>query len=172
MTEQVYEELKRIAAAQLRREQHAWTLQPTALVHEAYLSLAGGALKPNDRAHFLAIAARAMRQVLVHHARSRNAEKRGGGAQRVTLHEDLAGAAESNSEAAADVEALHEALEALERTDARKARIVELRFFGGLTEAETAQAMGLSVPTVAREMRVARALLLHLLRGGTAPEGR
>jgi DNA-directed RNA polymerase specialized sigma24 family protein len=86
----------------------------------------------------------------------------------VTLHEHLAGA----DAAAADVQALHDALDELERIDARKARIVELRFFGGLTEAETAQAMELSVPTVAREMRVARALLLHLLGGkGDAAEG-
>ncbi|MDZ7637551.1 MAG: ECF-type sigma factor [Bryobacterales bacterium] len=169
MSELVYGELKRIAAAQLRRERAGHTLQPTALVHEAYLSLAGGELGFESRTHFLAVAARAMRQILVHHARSRNAAKRGSGAQRVTFHDDLF----ATGDDATHVEALHEALEELERADPRKGQIVELRFFGGLTEAETAEALGLSVPTIAREMRVARALLLqHISRTAPAPGGR
>lgn len=163
MSERVYVELKRIAAAQLRRERPGHTLQPTALVHEAYLNLAGSGLRFESRAHFLAIAARSMRQVLVHHARNRNAAKRGQGAQRVTLDDSLV----VSNDGAAEVEALDDALRALEESDPRKSHILELRFFGGLTEAEVAEVLGISVATVSRETRLARALLLRSLHAGS-----
>lgn len=166
MTDLVYVELKRIAAAHLRRETPGHTLQATALVHEAYLSLADADLSFESRAHFLAIAAKAMRRILVHHARTRNAAKRGGAAQRITFHEDLA----ALNDGSAEVEALDEALKELERIDPRKSQVIELRFFGGLTEPEAAEVLGISVATVNREMRVARALLLQTMKGEAPPQ--
>lgn len=156
----VYAELRRIAAACLRRERPGHTLQATALVHEAYLRL----LKDQDlsfqnRAHFLGIAARAMRQILVEHARARDAAKRGGERHRITLDEAVA--ATGNQEV--DVLAVHEALERLAALDAQHARLVELRFFGGLTNEEAAEALGVSVATVKRSWAVARAWLFREL---------
>ncbi len=159
MTEQVYAELRRVAAAYLRRERPGQTLQPTALVNEAYVRLAGQHPRFENRAHFCAIAANAMRQILVERARARHAKKRGGGAARVTLNEGLAAA----PEATVDLSALDEALERLAALDAQQARIVELRFFGGLSVEETAEVMGISPATVKRHWAVARAWLAREL---------
>jgi RNA polymerase sigma factor (TIGR02999 family) len=159
MTEEVYGELRRVAAAYLRRERPGQTLQPTALVNEAYVRLAGQHPRFQNRAHFCAIAANAMRQILVESARARHARKRGGGAPRVTLDEGLAAAPEST----VDLAALDEALERLAALDAQQARIVELRFFGGLSVEETADALGISPATVKRHWAVARAWLAREL---------
>lgn len=156
----VYDELRRLAASYLRRERAGHTLQPTALAHEAWIRLVDATrVEWRDRAQFLAIAARSMRQILVDHARTRDAIKRGGAHDRVTLSRvegftpgpDL------------DVLALEEALEALEALDPRKARIVELRFYGGLTAKEAASALGVSETTVENEWRFARAWLANRL---------
>ena len=165
----VYAELRRIAAREMRRERPGRTLQTTALVHEAYLRLLKDAsLSFENRAHFLGIAARAMREILIEHARGRAARKRGGGAVRLTL-DDLAAPVAAPS---IDVLALDEALERLARLDARHARVVELRYFGGLSVEETASAMNLSPATVKRAWTLARAWLFRELKGeAAAPAG-
>jgi RNA polymerase sigma factor (TIGR02999 family) len=152
----VYGELRRIARRYMRHERPGQTLNATALVHEAYLRL----FKDQDvsfqnRAHFLGIAARSMRQILVEHARARDADKRGGERRRITLDERVAATASRDI----DLLALDEALERLARLDERHARIVELRFFGGLTNEETAAALDISPATVKRAWTVARAWL-------------
>jgi RNA polymerase sigma factor (TIGR02999 family) len=156
----VYDELRRQARAALRREGIGHTLQPTALVHEAYLRLAGGRPGPwRSRGEFFGIAARCMRQVLVDTARTRQAAKRGGGAQAVTLGDADAVAAGSDGAgeiAGVDVLALDAALERLAALDPEQARVVELRYFTGLTIDETAAALGISAATVSREWSVAR----------------
>jgi RNA polymerase sigma-70 factor, ECF subfamily len=156
----VYNELRKIAADHLEQERIGHTLQPTALVHEAYLRLVGPAdMGWKNRAHFFGAAAQAIRRILVDHARSRNRLKRGGGAERTAL-QDI--------EAPADVDVLdlHESLERLARIDEAKARVVELRFFGGLTLEETADVLGISVPTVSRHWEFARAWLhKDMMRG-------
>jgi RNA polymerase sigma factor (TIGR02999 family) len=152
----VYEQLHRIAARYLRDEHDAPTLQPTALVHEAYMRLVQQQLPDwESRAHFIGVAAYLMRQLLVEHARRNNTRKRGPGRQSVSLNEALSFAAES-SEAVLDLDA---ALQSLAAFDERKSRIIELRFFGGMTIAEVAAAMDLSVATVGREQRLAEAWL-------------
>jgi RNA polymerase sigma factor (TIGR02999 family) len=152
----VYGELRKIARRHLRGERHDHTLEATALVHEVYLRLSGGAeLHWNDRVHFYAVAAQMMRRVLVDHARSRDAAKRGGSVVKVSLDEARDPAVEN----VPDVVALDDALKSLEALDPRKSRIVELRFFGGLTLEETAAVLGISVPTVVKETRLARAWL-------------
>ena len=152
----VYADLRAIAERSLRRERRDHTLQPTALVHEAYLRLVDQADQDwQNRAHFLAIAATAMRRVLVHHAEKRGAEKRGGGAGRVTLFEG----ASVFEERAEDLLVLDEALDRLGAFDAEKCRIVELRFFAGLSEAEAADVLGVSTRTVERGWRLAKAWL-------------
>ncbi len=156
----VYAELRRIAGRYVRRERAGHSLQATALVHEAYLRL----LKDEDlsfesRAHFLGIAARSMRQILVEHARARDAEKRGGERRRITLDEGVA----SGGAVDVDLLALDEALERLAAQNGEHARIVELRFFGGLTNEETAAALGISPATVKRAWAVARAWLFREL---------
>ena len=162
----VYDELRRLAASYLRRERPGQTLQPTALVHEAYLRLMKD--RPDrwqNRAHFCAIAAHSMRQILIERARARGAQKRGGAQPRVTLDEALVpGQAPS-----VDLVALDEALERLERLDPEQARLVELRFFGGLTIEETAEAMDISPATVKRHWTVARAWLARELADQPAP---
>ena len=161
----VYQELRRLAASYLRRERAGQTLQPTALVHEAYLRLMKD--KPNrwqNRAHFCAIAAHSMRQILIERARARDALKRGGGGARVTLDDALV----AGGERTIDLVALDEALERLAAIDAEQARLVELRFFGGLTVEETAEAMDISPATVKRHWAIARAWLARELEG-TAP---
>jgi RNA polymerase sigma factor (TIGR02999 family) len=156
----VYAELRRVAARALRGERQGHTLQPTALVHEAYVKLLGQQTPWQDRAHFLGCAARIMRNLLVDHARARRAEKRGGAGLTVTLGEGLA------IEAARDLDvlALHEALEQLAALDARQARVVELRYFGGLSVEETAEVLDVSQATVYAEWAVARAWLRRRLR--------
>jgi RNA polymerase sigma factor (TIGR02999 family) len=152
----VYDELRRIAGRYMRRERPGQTIQATALVHEAYLRLLKDRAKDwHTRAHFVGIAANAMRQILVERARARHAAKRGGGGERVTIDEG----AVAGPSAPVDVEALDEALERLAALDARQARIVELRFFGGLTVEEAADVVGISPATLKRDWTVARAWL-------------
>ena len=155
----LYNELRRLARAYMRGERSAQTLQATALVHEAYLRLAQSDPVWTDRRHFVAIAARSMRQILVERARARGAQKRWGGMNRVTLSETLVGAAHED----AMLPALDEALSRLERIDPEQARLVELRYFVGLSNEETAEALGLSVATVKRRWALARAWLFREL---------
>ena len=164
----VYEELRSLAAAYLRRERTGHTLQPTALVHEVYLRLAGAANADwRGRAHFLAVAAKAMRNTLVNHALARKAAKRGGGAERVLL----SGVAIASSRGEVDSLALHEALERLMALDGRKGRVVEMRFFGGLTSEEIAHVLGVSLSTVEADWRMARAWLALELEDDSVGEG-
>lgn len=158
---EAYAELRRIAGAYMRRERPGQTLQPTALVHEAYVRLARQHPRFENRAHFCAIAARAMRQILVERARARHADKRGGGAIRITLDDQLGAAAPA---AEVDLVAVDEALTRLAAIDQRQARIVELRFFAGLNVEETAAALELSPATVKRDWSVARAWLARELQ--------
>jgi RNA polymerase sigma factor (TIGR02999 family) len=152
----VYAELRRQAERQLRRESAGHTLQPTALVHEAYLRLVDQReAKWEGRSQFFGVAAQLMRRILVDHARGRGAAKRGGGAARVTLAEGSAEAAEGE----VDVLALDEALTRLATLDARQARVVELRYFAGLGVEEVAQVLDVSPATVKREWTMARAWL-------------
>jgi RNA polymerase sigma factor (TIGR02999 family) len=158
----VYDELRRIARNQVRRERPNQTLQPTALVHEAWLRLmASRNLSPDNRAHFLGIAANAMRQILVERARARNAQKREGGRHRLTLDEGMLREAGKPI----DVEALDEALTRLAETEPEYARIVELRFFAGLTVEEAAEALEMSPATLKRRWSLAKAWLLRELEG-------
>jgi RNA polymerase sigma-70 factor, ECF subfamily len=155
----VYDELHRQASRAMRRENGEITLQATALVHEAYLRLVDQRrVEWRNRAHFFGIAAQAMRRVLVDAARARHAEKRGGGMQQVTLI-DAQHAVPGEEAQDVDVLALHEALERLAMLDPDQARLVELRYFGGLTIEETAEALGVSPATTKREWAVARAWL-------------
>jgi RNA polymerase sigma factor (TIGR02999 family) len=159
----LYEELRRLAASFLQRERPGHTLQPTALVHEALLKCSRWpGVDTLDKPTFVATAARAMRIVLVDHARRKRAEKRGGGRPGVPLDAAMALYEESVS----DLVALDEALERLGALDPQLARIVELRFFGGLTEAEIAADLGVSHRTVTRAWRFARVWLAHELGGG------
>ena len=159
----LYDELRGLAAAFLRRENPAHTLQPTALVHEAFLRLVDQTrVQWKGRTHFLAIAARTMRRILVDHARGRLREKRGGDRVRVTLQAELALSPDRDE----DVLALHEALEKLHQLDERQARIVELRFFGGLNVAEVAEVLGVSKRTVENDWTMVRAWLKRELGGG------
>jgi RNA polymerase sigma factor (TIGR02999 family) len=161
----VYDELRRLARGYLARERCDHTLQATALVHEAYLRLIDQRqVDWTNRAQFLGVAAVMMRRILVNHARGRAADKRGGGAERVPL-----GLADDIGTApTVDLLAVHEALHELEATDARKSRIVELKFFGGLTTAEIAEVMGLSPATIERDWSFARAWLYDALAGQEA----
>ena len=160
----VYDELRRLARAYLGRERRNHTLQATALVHEAYLRLIDQRqVDWKNRAQFVGVAAVMMRRILVNHARGRAADKRGGEAERVTL--SLAHIGEAPS---VDLIAVHEALDTLAAIDARKSRIVELKFFGGLTTAEMAQVMELSPATIEREWNFSRAWLYDVLAGGAA----
>ena len=153
----VYADLRRVAAGYMRRESPGHALQPTALVHEAYVRLIDQKqVKWRNRAHFFGVAAGLMRRILVDNARRRRAEKRGGGWERVTLAGDEA-ATDSHKEI--DVLALHEALERLAGFDPQQERIVELRYFGGLTIEETAEVVGISTATVVREWTIAKAWL-------------
>jgi RNA polymerase sigma factor (TIGR02999 family) len=157
---QVYAELRRQAERAMRREDGGHTLQATALVHEAYLRLADQRVAWRSRAHFFGVAAQLMRRILVDHARERHAAKRGGGARVVTLDDAAAaGAGTGSAEETIDLLALHEALERLAALDAGQARVVELRYFGGLGVEETAELLGVSPATVKREWSVARAWL-------------
>lgn len=155
----VYAELHKQAARAMRRESSDHTLQATALVHEAYLRLVDQRrVEWRNRAQFYGVAAQVMRRILVDHARARDAEKRGGGVSAVSLGDADAVAEQSSSEAV-DVLALHDALERLAALDPDQAKVVELRYFGGLSIEETAEAMSISPATVKREWSVARAWL-------------
>jgi RNA polymerase sigma factor (TIGR02999 family) len=155
----VYDELRRVAAAYMRRERPGQTLQATALVHEAYLRLAGAGTPWNDRRHFLGIAARSMRQILVERARARGAQKRWGALNRVSITDSL--------ELAADPEtmlpALDEAIDRLSQIDPEQAKIVELRYFAGMSVEEAAETMGISPATLKRRWALARAWLFREL---------
>ena len=160
----VYQELRRLAAGYIRHEKPGQTLQPTALVHEAYLRLLKD--RPGrwqNRAHFCAIAAHSMRQILIERARARGASKRGGARHRITLDEGLL----AGEDRSVDLLALDEALERLAALDPEQARLVELRFFGGLTVEETAEAMNISPATVKRHWTIAKAWLTRELEGRT-----
>src|SRR4029453_18652730 len=159
LTPVVYRELRQIAAAYLRRERPGQTLQATALVHEAYLRLAGAGSPWRDERHFVGIAARSMRQILVDRARARGAQKRWAEMNRVTLTESLVGAAAED----AMLPALDEALVRLEQLDPEQARIVELRYFVGLGIDETAEILGMSPATLKRRWALARAWLFREL---------
>jgi len=153
--------MRQLAAAHLRNERANHTLQPTALVHEAWVRLENDAsAQTAGREHFLALASRAMRRVLVDHARAKKSSKRGGGWQRITIAEDPADAAAP----VVDVVILDDALRSLEAVSPRQAQVVELRFFGGLSNEEAAAVIGVSTPTVVRDWRVAQAWLLAQLK--------
>ena len=159
----VHEELHRIAGAYMRRERHEHTLQPTALVNEAYLRLIKErGVSWQDRGHFFGIAARVMRQILVDHARKRRARKRGTGAR---SDRSLSSIADPAGGQDFDVLALHEALDDLAALDPRQAEIVELRYFGGLTEEEVATLKALSPATIRREVAAARFWLGRRMKG-------
>lgn len=160
----VQEELRRLARAYMRREREGHTLEPTALVNEAYIRLVDQRdVRWASRGHFFAIAAQAMRRVLVDHARGHGAAKRGGGAERVTLSGIAAGGAERVD---IDVLCLHDALEGLARLDERQAKVVELRYFAGMSVEEVAEVLGISPATVKREWATARLWLAHALQKG------
>ena len=162
----VYGELRRLAASQLRSERRNHTLQPTALVNEAYLRLVGQrSVSWNNRAHFFAIAAQMMRRVLVDHARRRGAAKRSSEKVYLDLESSESGAAERTPE----LLALDDALTELEKLDPRQAKVVELRFFGGLSVEETAEVAGISTATVKRDWKTARAFLLNEIGLDAAP---
>ena len=157
----VYEELRRRARHYITRERPGGTLQPTALVNEVYLRLVNVAeVRWQDRAHFFAIAAQMMRRILVDAARARSSEKRGGEVLKVTLDEHLVAAPATGRE----LLALDDAIEALARKDSRKAKVVELRFFGGLSLEETAEVLKVSEDTVGRDWNFAKAWLAHEIR--------
>jgi RNA polymerase sigma factor (TIGR02999 family) len=161
LTQLVYEELRRLAHRYMAQQRGDHTLQTTALVHEAYLRLAGqGEPHYQNRSHFLAVAARAMRQILVDHARSALRQKRGAGAERVELDE----AAWVSATPTREILDLNEALEKLATLDARKAQVVELRYFGGLKQEEIAEALNVSEVTVRRDWTFSRAWLYAELR--------
>jgi len=163
----VYQELRRLAAYYMRRERPGHTLQTSALVNEAYMRLVDySQMRWQSRAHFFAVAAQAMRRILVEHARKRHFAKRGGGAVKVSLDE----AAIVSQEQAADLVALDDALTSLEAMDERKARIVELRYIGGLNIEETAEVLAISPATVQREWRAAKAWLYREIKEGARDE--
>lgn len=163
----VYEELRQIAGQMIRQQSPGHTLQPTALVHEAWLKIAragGDDVRFRGHAHFVAVAAKAMRQVLVNHARDRRAQKRGGDAARLALDECLT----LVEAGAGDVVALDDALARLAALDARQAQVVEMRVFGGLSIEEVAEALGVGLTTVKADWRFARAWLRRALGDGRA----
>ena len=152
----LYRELRHLAAGYLRRDRREHTLQPTALVNEAYVKMLGGQkVSWQNRAHFFGVAARVMRQILIDYARARKTDKRGGGVDFLQLEEDLV----FDKGRPSELLALDDALDLLEREDSRTHKIVELRFFGGLSIKETAEVMGLSARTVRREWSFGRAWL-------------
>ena len=157
----VYAELHRIARRVFSQHHSNNTLQPTALINEAYLKLAHAeSASFNDRCHFFAVASTAMRQVLVNHAKSRLSGKRGGGHADVRIDE-IQLAADQEAE---EILSLHDALEALQAIDPRKSKVVEMRYFGGLSVEETAEALGISIGTVNRDWRLARSWLIREMK--------
>ncbi len=169
---QVYDELRRLASRHLRRERRGHTLETHDLIHEVFLRLDGARqIDWRDRAHFFAMAARLMRRILVEHARSRSTDKRGGGVETVVFgKETLERTPDLSPERSAELLALDEALHDLAAAEPELVRIVELRFFGGLTHAELAEALGQSTTTVRRRWRLAKAWLYHRLVA-EAPDG-
>jgi RNA polymerase sigma factor (TIGR02999 family) len=156
LTPLIYDELRRIAHRYARRERNGHTLQTTALINEAYVRLAGNKSPDwQNRQHFFAVTAQVMRHILIDHARRRQALKHGGGGQQVSLSE----AKGMTNERAAELIALDDALEELAALDARKSQVVQLRFFGGLSLEETAEVLGVSLMTVRRDWRAAKAWL-------------
>jgi RNA polymerase sigma-70 factor, ECF subfamily len=153
----VYNELRRLASGYLRREREGHTLQPTALVHEAYLRLLGQDVDWQNRAHFLGVAAQMMRRILVDHARQHKSEKRGSGGVKIAL--DDVEAINLSAERANDLIALDDALTALAEFDPTKSRMVELRYFAGLSVEETAKVLGISIATFVRQWKTTRAWL-------------
>ena len=162
----VYDELRQIAAQFMRNQPRAHTLSATALVHEVYLRLVDERTTWRGRGHFFAVAAKAMRSILVDHARAKHAEKRGGKAERVPLDDAVAWFEERSL----DLIALDEALDRLATQDARKSQVVELRFFAGLSIEDVSRALDLSHATIEREWAMARAWLLREVKKGDAPE--
>ena len=162
----VYEELHRIASREMRHEREGHTLQTTALVHEAYMRLAGSqSLEIQNRGHFFAVASQQMRRILVDHARSTGAQRRWGAAIRVDLDKLQVAAAERSI----DVILLDESLRELERLEPRAAKVVELRYFGGYTDKEVVEALGVSLATVRREWEFARSWLFDKMKGKRKP---
>ncbi len=157
MAAAVYEELRALASYHMRHERVDHTLQPTALVHEVYLRLAHQNVEWQDRSHFICVAARQIRRVLVDHARAHKARKRGGDLIRVTLADDAVGKQDF------DMLELNDALDRLDRESAQDRMIVELKYFGGLTETEIAELLGIAVRTVRRRWAFARAWLFREL---------
>jgi len=163
----VYQELRRLARSYMRKERAGHSLQTSALVNEAYLRLIDyNRVRWQNRSHFFAIAAQAMRRILVDHARARQSAKRGAGAQKVSLDE----VAIVSDERAEELLALDDALNKLEQLDERKSRIVELRYISGLSMEEVAGVLGLSTRTVEREWKFARAWLYNAISGGKTDE--
>jgi RNA polymerase sigma factor (TIGR02999 family) len=161
----VYDELRRIARAHWRKQSAGHTLQPTALIHEAFLKLIDQRNKPfENRAHFFAVSSTAMRHVLVNHAKASQTQKRGSG----NIDRPLTEADLGLQKEARDVLALNDSLDRLEKIDARKSRVVELRYFGGLSTDEIAEALKISPITVSRDWRVARAWLAREIGGDSA----
>ena len=168
LTPIVYDELRRLADHYMRDEHAAETLQPTALVHEAYLRLVAQRLPDwESRSHFFGVAAHLMRQILVDHARRRGTAKRGSGTEHVSIEE----AVNVGFGAGREIEALDDAMNALAALDPRKAKVIELRFFGGFSVEETAQALGVAVATVGREQRLAEAWLHRQMAGNGGASG-
>jgi RNA polymerase sigma factor (TIGR02999 family) len=163
LLEQVYDELRRVASRMMRRERTGHTLSPTAVVHEATIRLLGESVfeKAADRSYLYAAATRAMREVLIDHARRRAADRHGGGRRRVPLDSVV----DYFEQQGVDVVAVHEALDRLAELDARQAQVMTLRYFGGMTVPEVALALGVSVATVERDWRLARAWLAGQLGG-------
>lgn len=161
----VYDELRRIARRHMARERRDHTLQPTALVHEAFGRLIDATTPWEDRVHFFAVAATTMRRILVEHARKANRAKRGGGARPVTLDDAVVAATPRSP----DVLALDRALDRLAGMDERKAKIVELHYFGGMTYEEGAAALGISAATFHRDLRIGRAWLQREMTDGPEP---
>jgi len=163
LTPHVYRELHALARACLRRGRPNQTLQPTALINEACLRLLGQTdpIQWENRAHFFGIAARLMRMVLVDYSRARHAAKRGGAAEAVTLEETMV----LSSGRTPDVLEVNEALDHLAKVDERKAKVIEMRYFGGMDREEIGTALGLTVPTVKRDLRLGEAWLRRYLRG-------
>ena len=159
----IYDELRKLASSYLRKERSNHTLQPTALVHEAYMKLIDqNRVKWQNRAHFFGIAAQVMRRILMDHARKHQADKRGGEFEKLPIEEEILIVSQDKS---AELIALDEALEELAKIDPDKARIVELRYFGGLSIEETAEVMGVSIPTVNRHWKMAKAWLYSQVSG-------
>ena len=165
LTPLVYDEIRRIAHRYVQREREGHTLQTTALINEAYLRLAGSQnIDWQNRSHFFAVTAQVMRHILIDHARKRRYVKHGGEAQRVGFETAMAEASTMSSARASELLALDEALGELERLDPRKSRVVELRYFGGLTLEETAEVLEVSLMTVRRDWRAAKAWLFRRMK--------